>query len=70
MFILVQNTHICTSERFELVLKIKLLSPRSREVNAQIRADGILLQCPAHLGDPLHHCICGWTFETKKDIQK
>lgn len=46
-----------TSERFELVLKVKLLSSQPGEVNAEIRADGILLECPAYLVDPLHHCV-------------
>lgn len=46
-----------TSERFELVLQVKFLSSQSRQVNAEVGADGILLKCPAHLMDPLHHCV-------------
>lgn len=55
----------CTSERFELVLQVKFLSSQPGQVNAEIGADGILLERPAHLVDPLHHCVRRWAYHTK-----
>lgn len=59
----------CTSERFEFVLEVKLLSSEPREINAEIRAYGVLLECPAHLVDPLHHCVWRGPCQTEKQRQ-
>lgn len=56
-----------TSERFELILQVKLLSPRPGQVNAEIGTDGVLLQRPAHLVDPLHHRVWRWTCQRQRE---
>lgn len=55
----------CTSERFELILQVKFLSSQPGQVNAEIGADGIFLKRPAHLVDPLHHCVRRRAYHTK-----
>lgn len=37
------------------------MSSQSGQVDAEVGADGVLLQRPAHLGDLLHHRVCGGT---------
>lgn len=43
------------------------MSSQPGEVNAEVRADGVLLQSPAHLMDPLHHRVWRRAWRAKQD---